>query len=671
MSGSYGIQRKWIVLLTGFLVALILLLTTTDKDIEKYKKLFKHYDTGCLIESDKGKEVEFTDDYLYPIILFHYFEDKDLTIINNFEASEETKSWVKELYPKIDAKTSDSYEVNFDKAAIEEVKDYTHRLKTDGCRYFIDESWKASKSIIAFEWDEDVYFVTEELFEGLNSGEYEKFFLSEEELETSNIKYLSQVRGEKDIYQVVIIAILFVIGLMINLLVYRGDNYSLSAFMAIPTSVAIYCMVGIIAIMLGIPINKAYVFILLGLFIAVIAICYVRAKTSLSIKKLSVSIVSGVAVIAYFVYQKIWFFATDSLEKTLNAALITEGALNKKQYLEFISFGMLEPIIHNLGWKFHVDFLYALCPLMMICSVGVIIFGIRKLYGKSTWRNAVIACSVFFFLTNMDILINGFYILSNGMVGCLTLIMILGILLKIKEGLSTEIIVLPIIMTIITTRVEGTCYICLILALFCGCKAYREKCKTINSLAALEIMFWQVGLMLFCTENSIFWSMGKGLMLAAAGVAVLVLPYILNSPLKIFDYLKKYYYRISVISLFLVAVLLWLFGPEMSRIILPTFVQHFSRSYLSNSGALWSFIVLMLPLIVINKKKTTGLLVAIVADYLLLTYLIFCFRKGVPIHNWTNDSCRRVIQQIIPTAMFMVSYILCETVNLFEGVKDE
>ena len=653
---------RWFLLIFSTVFSLTVLFRTTSLEKEDYKTFKIFHDTGCLYETYDVVDVGVSDEYSNRIILMHYFDNgkKKLLICDTLEHKDELIDWMRELCPVVEVDYDKNLNIKFSKEELETLKDNTNRIRFEDKRFIIDNSWDESNNIIVFTMDEKEYFISEDLFNDLNQGTYQNNYLPEKYIDMHGYECLSELRGEKNFYQLIVLVVMFLSGYLFCKVIF-GERYDfLAAFMAVPVSTAVYCTLTIIAILIGIPINTIYTSLCVIAMIGISIYFLVQKKEVFDLRHFIICLTVATAVIFFFVYSKLWILATDGYAKTFYGVMLSSYSLDKQEILSFMPFGMFDPIINNIGWNFHVDFLYALYPIWRICGIGVITYLYFSFVERTKYNVALYIVAIFFFITNIDILFNTFFVLSNGMVGCMTLLLIVAVLFKIKLGKKTDVIIYSMVMGIITTRVEGTCYVCLLMALFCGMVSYRENLKKINFLVSLEMIFWQGGLMLFSEENSIFWNQKKGVMLIGAAIALMALPYIMGTTASLVNFIRKYYYVISIILLFTVCIVLLMWGPEMAYPTAQIFAKHFATSYVSNSGAFWSFVVFTIPLIQTRKSETAKLILAIIIDYLLLTYMIFCFRTGVPIHTCENDSCRRVIQQIMPIVLLATLYISSE-----------
>lgn len=659
---------KWFFLGTSFLFSLAVLIHTTSYKKEDYSSLVRHHDTGCLYETYNENDVDVVEDMPYQILLLHYFEgDKELVLHESLENADEVSAWIAELCPKIRITNKSIDEISFIETDIETIKEHTSRIKSPEGRFIIDNSWKDSDTVIAFSVEEDNYFVSEKLFNDLNAGNYEGDYLHDELVMCSAHEVFSKIRGERDIYQVIILFFMFIIGFLISKVIFGGDDDYLSACMAIPVFSSVYSTLTIVSILLGLQINRLFTILVVLLILCIAVWMMIKTKTRFDIKRTVVCGVAAILIITILVNCKMWIMATDGYVKTYNAVLMAEYSLSRTELLSFIPWGMFDSIINNIAWIFNVDFLYAIYPIWRISSLGIVVCLQKKYMKKTKFTMSFLVAAFLLLITNMDIILHTFFIMTNGMIGCMILLLIVAIILRVEKGYCTDIIIYSTLMVIITSRVEGACYICLIFALFCGLKSYRKSCKVVNTVSAIEILVWEGGLMLFCDENSVFWDPKKGTMLMLAGFALIVLPYVLEIPIKALDYIKKYYYWISVGLLSVCSLFILFFGPESAYSTAQNYAKHFATSFISNSGAFWGFALLMVPFAFIKKTKKKGLVLAIVVDYLLLTYMIFSFRQDGPVHIWVNDSCRRVLQQIMPTTLFAIIYFVCETEKELNG----
>ena len=119
----------------------------------------------------------------------------------------------------------------------------------------------------------------------------------------------------------------------------------------------------------------------------------------------------------------------------------------------------------------------------------------------------------------------------------------------------------------------------------------------------------------------------------------------------------------------LVAVF-WKRGMAIAN--LPVYIAHFSNSVKNgtNSAALWIFVFLLSPVIINMRKRENEYAITIVLGYIIFLFAIFLFRSdgslggGLPLSlNKVGDSGRRLIMQVMPTAVWLLAYCVGKADN--------
>ena len=664
---DYKNKQYIILIISTFFGVSMLFRMSPDMSEGEYSVIAHPHDSGCLIENYKEA---YPEEYESTVIrYYHYFEGKKIELFADARSGLGIHDGFDEWFPRLYMEVLDENAAKVSEKDIERVTSNTHHLKKDGRLYLIDKTWKSADTIVCIDVSNQIYFLSKDLYEDIVSGEYEKDLLSEREQKIDNVVYMNRQRGERDVNQMLFLLIVYFLGWTIAFVSTRGKGSILAAFLAFPIGIALLATIGIVYILLGIPLRKSVLLVtlFLSLILAVILIFKNRdiIKSRMIIMTFAVASVLDIFVVSL----KIFRILPDSVSKMMWGVQIAEYGLTRQDALQAKAFGLMEPIIHAIGWKFHIDHLYGMYPLMSLCAVGIFISALYYFDKKHTsFKGILCILSCLFLVTNNDYLFVGLSSLANGAVGAFFISLLVLLLLKIKENLPVEIPLILVVMSIAITRVEGTCYLCLFFALICGLKTYTKKYWYVNVIASVTILIWQVGLFIYGTDDKIFWNKSQGYMLVTGALIVAVIPLILRLDCKFFAWVQKKYFWITTILFLLISVVIYFVDPyDLSKNALRVMMRHTATSLGSNSAAICCFILLMIPLIFSNKKKDTGFLVALCVEYILMTYLIFCFRNGYPIHVKMADSCRRIIQQLMPIVMFALCYIVVTNEKEMDG----
>lgn len=659
-------NAKWIIFAVSVLVGMALVLRSSPINTEEeYSASVLPHDSGCLIENYQEAFQGIDDLYQNTPRFLHYFEGKTLTIASSVENEEEIIAYFSHYCPSLVIIQDNRYTDNIDEKTFQNVRENTLHLKKDGRLYILDKTWKNSAKIVCVQINDQVFFASEKLLQDMYMGSYESDYLNEREQNLDDLEYMNRCRGERDINQIVFLFVLYLLGAAMATIFFKGRYKALSAFFGLPLSIALINGLGIIYVLLGIPLRKVSIFATLVIWIVFIVFVWKKVE-KITISKKEVGLYLGIplALIAFMVYMKMYTFTGDSLSKTIRGIQIGEYGLTREQMLQCVAIGLLEPLIHGIGWKFHIDFVYAIYSIIPICILGILFSAVHYLAKNKQFAILVSMAGIIFLLSNDDFMSISFFVHINGLMACFILMLIVTMILNKNGEISPSLMVTILTFGIITARLEGALYICIIFALLAGIGKYGTQNARLNMIAGTEIVIWElilvVGAKFGVDSKAVAWSVGNAYMMIAGALVIIALPFALRWNKGIIWFIKRNYYKIAVVVFGCASIAMLFSEQELSLKTAQIMAKHLATSYQSNSGGIWSYALLMLPLLVQNKSKTTGFLISLVLCYIMSLYILFCMRTGYPIHWDHNDSCRRTLMQIMPATMFAIAYIVGE-----------
>lgn len=639
----------------------------------RYDVSLKPRNNSCLIRTFKDDKTIYKktqDIFINTATYCHYFEDKDIIIFDDISSIDDVVYYLKEYGMKEKLTTETSNGINIDSDVINNIYENTNYLNADEMIMLIDKSWRNSKKIICTEVENQVYFMTEDLYKSAIQGDYEQYYLESKMLAYNGADYIGLIRGERDINQIILALVIFILGFGITCYSFNGEKLILTAFLSFPIGLFACGAGGLLLMILGIPMSRMNLLIEgLAIFSIELLLLY-RKKILICIRDfLKISMIAT-ALISFFSFTKIYSTIGDSSYKLLYGMYIAEYNLTRSQIIsKCIPYGLLEPIVHCIAWEFKADWLYVMYPLIFVSTIGIIASTLYYLSDVENRKGMILLflVSISMLLSNMDYLSISNRAMPNSIVGCAFLSIVSMILLLHREKYHFEILFSLITLAVSIIRVEGSIYISFFLIIACGLDWYRQYYANLNVISAIIILAWEFVLCLFSSLDNVFWSRTKAFACILAALIAVVVPWILKAQIKIITFIKKNYYKILTLGMGLVIIMILMFeepliGSLFSRDTLAVFLKHFATSENSNSAGLWGYVLLIFPLL-LNNKKENAFLVSTIICYMFLIFLIFICRRGYPIHTSMADSCRRVITQIMPTLVLSISYIIGQKID--------
>lgn len=595
------------------------------------------------------------------VFMDNYFENKKLIVPN-----EESKDIYQFIYKMTvpPSKILATEEMTISEEDFNKILSYPY-FNDDPYYFVIDEYWESSDRIRMIKIKNKYIFCSESYLNNIewDKGRVETTYDGDNEEATLILSELIKSRPYRNVKQSLVMILLLTIGLTITLPLWGKDYPVLALSMGLPVGAATWCMCGIILMMLNIPYN---LFSMFGSLIIIIGFWTRKNQNmykGINWQKIYNLILLALIIIVVFVYAKIYITSFDSIVKCAMGYRLAKFGTLRDILVNVAPYGMLEPIIMSIGFMAKCDMLYSFYPLMAISGIGILGAGVYYFnYEKKNYvPMIVLAGSVLLMLTNYDYIEGYFYVMAHGPIAVYTLIMVMFIMMKKQVNMySFE---LPIVLSaamILVTRVEGAVYILFILTVSLGIENEYLKMKKVNVIVALMTIIWNGFQILFTgpDANPLFWTPDRGVLLIIASIAVLVFSLIINRDWRLLVYIKErlFLYIMAGMVLGLIFITVF-FKRSMAAANFPVYLAHFSNNVKNgtNSGALWTFALLLSLMIICLKNRTAQYAVTIIWGYVLLIFIICLFRGEVPLRFGYGDSARRTLVQIMPTMVWVLA----------------
>lgn len=431
--------------------------------------------------------------------------------------------------------------------------------------------------------------------------------------------------------------------------------------LAAPMGVGIVVIIFILNLLVGFQLTRATLIVISTLMAVLLLAC-----NHLRIKKISrYDIVSVILIALFSVGATIikWFkFAGDCQIQLNNAVLyLKEGGLGT-QFTEASTFGFLGTALHSVALLIGEDYFYSIYIVVSISVLGLMWISLKEFMGnevRSFDAILIILPSLITLLLNFDYECYNIWILSNSSIAVyLCIIVICTFLAEIKD-MDTSWIIVVASFSVIITRVEGVCYVLLFL-LIPLCRV--ANLKKANILVGVEIIIWELAQALHYSGSigGESWDIKKGLAFSTAALLLVLWQFVSEKDIIIVKWINHYYYLFYIIGL--VGIILYAFCSDMGFSIETSkvFLSHLMVSRYSNSLGYFSFMIMLSPLLFINKSENLKQGLTFIIGYFLLVFGVALFRVNNPFHIQISDSLRRMIFQGMPFTTWVMVYLLLD-----------
>lgn len=539
----------------------------------------------------------------------------------------------------------------------------SYPVREYGSGYFVlDEFWERTDHIRMAKWGEKDIFCSEELLEAVLNHPDDAALSGE----GVDLLAYAEKGSYREVKQTFIILLLVLIGSVIVLPLWGRDYPYLALLSSLPVGAAVWCIACVLFMVFNIPYNVITVLTctVLGAGIRVF-------RKWNKFKELDRTACFNFALLAvvttvFFACFKICNVYADSVTRCTYAyRMAIFGSL--RDVLENIApFGMLEPMIMSMGYLFRCDAVYVFYPLMAISGIGIMCAGLYYVNGRKDnyMAAAILGAGMVLLFSNFDYVLSTVLMAVHGPTAVYFLMFFVFIIMKKQMNIEKyEWIVVIAATVILLTRIEGAVYIMFFLALSLGIEDEILKLDKVIPAVAGVLITWNVFQMIMIGRdgNPMFWTPERGALLIAGALFVVVAAWLFRRPWPWLNYVKKHYFLYLAGGICLVTLLAVIFVKrDVASINLPVYLSHFSNNEgmnnRINAGAIWTFILLLCPIVIKSGRKAAGYTVSMLVGYIVLIYFICLFRDGAPLHYGYYDSGRKTLVQIMPAAIWLLAY---------------
>lgn len=605
------------------------------------------------------------DNNVQEIFSEYYFADKNLILSERERETEEYQYIYKMAVPEKQMIIGQENVLSAETA--KRILSYPYREYGD-CFFALDDSWKTTDTIILTTWEDKHIFCSAELLENAtdDSGSENDSYFEENRDTFGIIGEMAENSPYRETKQILVMLLLFFIGGAVSIPL-LGEKYPwLSFFMSLPIGAAVWCVCGIVFMMLHIPYRMLTMLTVMALGLGIWLYVQRQKLKTIDWQAFINFILPAVFAVVFFAYMKICYTSSDSLMKSAYGYRLARFGSLRGILGDAAPYGILEPMIMSIGYLAGCDTLYVFYPLIGICGVGIMCAGLYYINGKKDnyYSIMVLGAGLLLLFTNFDYVMSMVMMLAHGPTAVYTLIFIMSIVMKRRGNMpGFEWIVSLAATMVLMTRIEGAIYVLFFLALSLGIENESLKMYKVNTAVSGVIIVWNVFQMveIGADADPLFWTPDRGMLLIAGAVFLLILTALMGRRWAVVNYVKRHYFLIAMGALCLCIGALAVFGfREIASTNLPFFLSHFSNNKEMNarinSGALWTFVLLISTIAICAKKRLAGYSVSLIMGYILFIYFICLFRADVPLHYGYFDSGRRTLVQIMPTAIWMLAY---------------
>lgn len=630
----------------------------------------------------------------------YYFKNKEILCYD-----EEVKRKIKEnLTDKYYSESFYNYEIITDKELI--IDDtlidigtaFPRYIDNYGNVYVVDDGIRFNQIVCISEGDYLVY-CSKELYlssmgDNIDQGEY---------IEPSNdtaivqlSKLLVNYNSGSNITntmrtQMIAICVFWLVGLIICIALWDKLGGWLLCMLAIPVGVIVWSFFGTILVVTRLPYN---LYTQGGIIITLLALLIYKKKANFTCFNYLELFIPVVIVFLSLIYYTTACYTTTSYDSIKKLQLGYMLAVNNKPYLLFTNvaiYGLIEPFIHSMGYMLGGDYLYAIYPMFYNIIIGLIGGGLYRVYeskkSKSGCDYSEISkyiilmggLAIYILITNVDFRYAKHYAMSHIIVAAYILIFMLFIFFHKDNSVDyPEWGLYLSTFAIIITRTEGIIYILFLLTLLAGYISDKQYRKFGYVICMLCITWTIVQLLLFNGNDGdgYFFSPKKSIILISGSLMAGVYLFLISKG-KLSILLKKNYIPFYLFAMLFAIIVVSIKVGEMSVINFEVYIGHLS-SFIErnmNSGYLWGLIFMSIPFLFIIKKDISDISIGVMLGYLGLVFLIFLFRKELPMREGLGDSGRRMLVHIMPTSVFLILASLIneaidETLQKGKGVKN-
>lgn len=503
--------------------------------------------------------------------------------------------------------------------------------------------------VVGEEDGNGVFFIPKTTYEALLTGGE---LLSSDSADA--LKFEVNLFGENSkIRSVMLLFLWFIIGALFLLSMCKSRIFAVAAF---PVGVAVNSF--IVLFLLAVKIKITAFSLSVSIIIIIILLCYLlflsRPKKSLVIFY-GIIFLAFIPVCIYAVTNKMVFLSPDSISGFTIARYIAVFGDIGNYFSSCLAYGMLTSFATTTAFVFSVATPYYIYPIFAVCLVVLLFFATYKLSAKKGFRFTAIGLSILsslFLVVSDEFRRHIFWPLNNMPVGFYLLLFVF-ILLLLADGSEKKIAFVAIVCAsiVIITRAEGAIYISFIIlvsTLLDIPHNIRIKISLYSLLCTIFINF--LGVLLDNGLQSMFWSPKKGLLSVFAALTVFILCLGYKKINDTFQDVGRWWRLFTCTVFYGVAVTVAVVTFNNSRL-LHNFdaVQYHLFSY---QTALLLPVLVLLPILALQKEREASFGAMLIAGYILLTVVVFAFREE-PLWKYYGDSSNRVLLQLVPSALLV------------------
>ena len=469
-----------------------------------------------------------------------------------------------------------------------------------------------------------------------------------------NLAVICEESISRNVLQTIACVVPMLIGFFIARCVIKKEHIILRAALSVPIGASVLVAITLFLIVFHIPYCWSTVLLLIALVLGAIIWC--SYKNKLPIEKQEIVVLGVFILLAVLATQlKFYRLAGDARWQMLYARDLVTHHYLMEEFFQVATYGFLGTSLHAFGILLGGDMLYSYFLLIGLSAIAIIVsttYVLSKDQSEKIVVYAFMLIGIVFLVTNFDYLYYTEWILSNGAVGVCILSIVALSYLHIEKGTDVTLMIALLSFAVITTRIEGVCYVVLLLSV--PFKRVGELKKT-NIIVGCEIIIWQIVQFVLSTGvGQDGWTKSTGVALSLVGIILMIEPYLIN--FKIIEKIMLHYKIVYGVLFVFILFLGFVHDETMTLDNFVVFLSHFTVSKNSNSFALWGFILVLLPIAIRGALQEKDSILLVPIFYILLVLGISLFRTGNPLHTGTSDSFRRVLCQVMPLTVWLVTY---------------
>lgn len=448
--------------------------------------------------------------------------------------------------------------------------------------------------------------------------------------------------------------LIYAVGFFLVKCVLLDKNKLFAGFLAVPIGASV--IVALTVSFLIFHIKYSFVSFFCGLLLVSLGIyLFLKHKHVRWDRSVTVTLLIALIVIVLATYVRFYQFSGDSRWQLIFAMnLLDEGLFSKWSFAQATTFGFFGISLHALALLFGTDYLYAYYLIMGLAGVGIFLSSAYLFSDEFEKKKTVFLYLVglVILLFNFDFEYYSFSVLSNASMGVCMLAIVVLTLFEIKYKKNVSLLLALISFVLLTTRIEGVCYV----VLFMGIPFEREMgLKQATIISGVEIIIWQIAQFFYSDGSGVDgWTPTMGVALMFVGLLLIAEPYLVK--FELFRKIGRYYKVMYIVGLLAIICFGFYYDMIMASDNFVVFLSHIAVSKYSNSLSIWVFLLYLLPFAIVSSLKEENSILIIIFAYFLMVFGISIFRTGNPLNTEISDSFRRIICQMMFMAVWLILY---------------